>query len=171
MNKVLTLLVAISLFTFSCGESQKGDVDGGNDSAASADSGTTASEETPNYNTDPSKDIFEQPNDRVMDISLDEMEELITGGGENYNVIDVRTPEEWAQGVIGDPLKIDWFDANWEKEIYKLDKNRLYAVYCAAGGRSSKAVKKMKELGFAKVYNLPGGFGAWQAAGKPVNKN
>ena len=43
-------------------------------------------------------------------------------------------------------------------------------MYCRSGNRSGKAAKLMKELGFAEVYNLEGGFGAWSSAGKVVAK-
>ncbi|MBM3429502.1 MAG: rhodanese-like domain-containing protein [Bacteroidetes bacterium] len=35
-------------------------------------------------------------------------------------------------------------------------------VYCAAGRRSSKAIKNLSKAGFKKVYDLEGGFDDWR---------
>lgn len=43
-------------------------------------------------------------------------------------------------------------------------------LHCAAGGRSALAVRTLQELGYANVAHLDGGFGAWAAAGQPVEK-
>ena len=41
-------------------------------------------------------------------------------------------------------------------------------VYCAGGMRSALAADTLKTLGFENVGHVEGGFGAWQAAGLPV---
>ncbi len=85
---------------------------------------------------------------------------------ENGQVLDVRTPEEWADvGTIADAHKIDFFSENFDQQVSQLDKTKPVMVYCAAGGRSAKAMEKMKALGFTEVYNLSGGMGAWKEAG------
>ena len=85
-------------------------------------------------------------------------------------LIDVRTPAEVKQGMISGAVPIDYNSPEFKSKISKLDKNKPYFVYCAAGGRSSKAANLMEELGFKKVYNLSGGITAWQEEGLPVKK-
>ncbi len=84
-------------------------------------------------------------------------------------VLDVRTPEEWASGVIAGARFID-FNAGGFKAAAptQLDKARPVYVYCAAGGRSYRASKQLKELGFTEVYDLVGGMEAWREAGLPT---
>lgn len=84
-------------------------------------------------------------------------------------VVDVRTPEEWATGVITGARFID-FNAGGFKEAAaaQLDKTKPVYVYCAAGGRSYRASKQLRELGFTEVYDLVGGMGAWKEAGMPT---
>ena len=52
----------------------------------------------------------------------------------------------------------------------ELEKSRVYLVHCAAGGRSARACQKLAKMNFSELYNLEGGLGAWQRAGKPVEK-
>ena len=77
-------------------------------------------------------------------------------------IIDVRTPEEWAEGIIPNALQIDIYQG--QGFIYKLDeldKSKNYYVYCKAGGRSAQACSIMNQLGFENTYNLLGGFMQW----------
>jgi phage shock protein E len=75
----------------------------------------------------------------------------------NAQLLDVRTPQEWATGKVASSNCINFNDAAFKQQIEKLDKNKPVFVYCAAGGRSSKAAPILKEAGFKYIYNLTGG--------------
>lgn len=85
-------------------------------------------------------------------------------------VLDVRTPEEVAAGMIPSAKHIDFYDPNFASLIGEFPKDKPVMVYCAAGGRSGQAMNKMKGLGFLEVYNLNGGYRAWSSAGMPTTK-
>ncbi|MEJ6735779.1 MAG: rhodanese-like domain-containing protein [Flavobacteriales bacterium] len=107
----------------------------------------------------------EQENETISkDINVAEFSELIAKG--EGQVLDVRTPDEWASGIVKGATKMNFFDNDFNTQLEKLDKNKPVYVYCKSGGRSGKATKQMKEMGFTAVYNLIGGIGAWDAAGK-----
>lgn len=98
-------------------------------------------------------------------------EELVTLlKDESVQLLDVRTPEEVAQGAIAGAGHIDIYDPEFDNKLSQLDKTKPVAVYCAAGGRSAKASMKLKELGFQKIYDLKGGYRGWQQAGFPVSQ-
>jgi len=72
-------------------------------------------------------------------------------------IIDVRTPEEYEEGHLAEADQlIDFRSDSFDSEISKLDKNETYYLYCRTGGRSGKAVEKMKKAGFSDVYNVGG---------------
>ena len=52
----------------------------------------------------------------------------------------------------------------------KLDKNKELYIYCKSGNRSGKAARKLKELGFTKVYDLRGGISNWNSNNLEVIK-
>lgn len=85
-------------------------------------------------------------------------------------ILDVRTPEEWAEGTIAGAEKMNYHDEDFAQQIEKLDKNAPVYVYCKRGGRSSSAADILKEKGFTKVYNLDGGITSWQESGFEVVK-
>jgi len=69
----------------------------------------------------------------------------------NAVLIDVRTPEEFAQQHLEGALNINVQSADFVTQIEALDRNTAYAVYCRSGNRSAQAVKIMKDLGFTSV--------------------
>jgi thioredoxin len=91
---------------------------------------------------------------------------------ENPQLIDVRTPAEYAVDKINDAKNINWNGNDFIAQVEKLDKSKPVFVYCKVGGRSSQAANKLSELGFKEIYNLEGGIMKWNAAGmqKPTSK-
>mgnify|MGYP001614730040 FL=1 len=85
-------------------------------------------------------------------------------------VLDVRAPEERMRGYIEGSENINFYDQDFRNKLEKLDRSKTYIVHCAVGGRSAKAVKIMKELGFGSAYNLTGGFGEWVKKGMKVGR-
>ena len=85
-------------------------------------------------------------------------------------VLDVRTPEEFAEGHIEGAINIDFKGDDFDAEIGKLDKAVPYVMHCASGGRSGKSLSKFESLGFKKIYHLEAGFSGWSDAGLPVSK-
>ena len=85
-------------------------------------------------------------------------------------VLDVRTREEYAAGHIPGAVNIDVNAPDFQEKISKLDKNKTYLVHCAAGVRSARACDRMSRLDFSKLYNLGGGFRAWEKAGNKAEK-
>lgn len=85
-------------------------------------------------------------------------------------VIDVRTPEEFADGFIAGAKLLDWTSGQFAKEIGSLDRNAAYFVYCRSGNRSARATAMMHDLGFTNVTELGGGILAWESAGLPIER-
>lgn len=82
---------------------------------------------------------------------------------DNALVLDVRTAEECAEGIIPKAVMIDIYKGQgFIYQVEELDKSKNIYVYCKAGGRSAQACSIMNQLGFANTYNLMGGFMQWE---------
>lgn len=92
---------------------------------------------------------------------------------EDVVVIDIRTPQEIAQGkVINTAKEIDFYAPDFKEKIQSLDPTKTYLLYCHSGNRTNAAKSIMKDFGFKNVYDLAGGMGAWEKSGcKTVCKN
>jgi rhodanese-related sulfurtransferase len=86
-------------------------------------------------------------------------------------ILDVRTPAEFAAGHIVGAVNIDFWGKDFEDSVAILEKGGLCLVYCTSGVRSGGAMKKMRKIGFKKIYNMNGGMFSWRAAGLPVVSN
>ena len=80
---------------------------------------------------------------------------------ERYVLIDVRTQDEFNEGHLEKATLIDFYSENFPEEIAKLDRDKEYLVYCHSGGRSSKCMKMMGDMGFKNVFNMSGGILDW----------
>ena len=77
-------------------------------------------------------------------------------------LIDVRTPEEYAEGHIEGALNIDFMNPPaFDKEFSALDTSKPLMIYCRSGNRSRRAAEKLKAMGFQQVFDLEGGYRAW----------
>ncbi|MCB0537569.1 MAG: rhodanese-like domain-containing protein [Bacteroidetes bacterium] len=94
-------------------------------------------------------------------VSQDEFKQLMSSLP-NYQLIDVRTPEEIAEGKIDGALEMNFYDSNFKEQLAQLDKEKPVLVYCRSGNRSGKAAKLMNEMGFKQVYDLIGGYSEWK---------
>ena len=92
------------------------------------------------------------------DVQPKEGVELVAAGG--LRLIDVRTPQETAGGIIPGAVLIplDQLEARLD-ELPRDGAPTL--VYCAAGGRSAAACEFLTSQGFKNLMNLEGGFSSW----------
>lgn len=81
-------------------------------------------------------------------------------------VVDVRTPQEFAEGhvpgAINLPVEnvVQWADT--------LPKDKPVYLYCRSGNRSRQAAEYLKKKGYTNLYNLEGGILAIQREGFPL---
>ncbi|BBD06809.1 rhodanese-like domain-containing protein [Desulfovibrio ferrophilus] len=94
--------------------------------------------------------------------------ELVRERPDEVVVLDVRTPEEVATGIIPGAQVINFYDSQFEARIAGLDRGRIYLVYCHSGGRSATTINRMRSLGFADVRHVGGGIVEWLREGLPL---
>jgi rhodanese-related sulfurtransferase len=85
-------------------------------------------------------------------------------------LVDVRTPEEFANGHMRDAKNIPL--ADFGTRIGELDKSKgkSIVVVCQTGARVDQAIRMLTGAGFDDVVGLDGGVAAWQAANLPTAK-
>ena len=83
-------------------------------------------------------------------------------------ILDVRQPAEWVQGHVPGAHHIS--GSQLPQRMDEVPHNRPVAVYCSSSYRSSVAASLLKRGGHCEVFNVLGGFLAWQAANLPVEQ-
>lgn len=94
---------------------------------------------------------------------------LIKANADNtdFYILDVRTPSEFETGHIKGANNINFSSSDFDSLINKLNRNKIYLIYCQSGSRSTQAFNLMKSLHFRELYNLTGGFGSWKSNDLP----
>jgi len=100
-----------------------------------------------------------------VDVSPAEAKELIDTRPELV-VIDVSP--SYSQGHLPGAVNYYVGDGSLDAAIPGLDKDGEYLVYCHIESASSAGAQKLIDAGFTNVYRLEGEYGAWVAAGYPV---
>ena len=91
-------------------------------------------------------------------------------GNPRFVILDIRTPEEYAEGHIEGAVNMDYYHPGFQVELNKLDKTKVYLMYCRTGNRSGQAFEFMKEQHFTEVYHMEDGIVSWRKEGLPVVK-
>ena len=95
-----------------------------------------------------------------VNITMEEAVELMETE-EDYLIVDVRTPEEYAEGHIPGAINVP-NETIGKEEIAELpDKEQMLLVYCRSGNRSKQASKKLKDLGYMDIREF-GGIKSWK---------
>jgi rhodanese-related sulfurtransferase len=101
----------------------------------------------------------QSPAESYQDLDSKEFAELSQRKG--YVLLDVRTPEEYKTGRIGEAVLLDYSSNDFEQKASLLDKDTHYLVYCRSGKRSAAAAHWLSQQGY-QVSNLRGGILSWE---------
>lgn len=70
-------------------------------------------------------------------------------------LLDVRTPDEYAQGHIKDSINLPLLSLRHASERIP-NKNAPVFVYCRSGSRSAQAVSLLEGMGYTNVQSIGG---------------
>jgi rhodanese-related sulfurtransferase len=94
----------------------------------------------------------------VKSISPDELRRRLQGHAPPY-MLDVREPEEMADGVISGSVNIPMGELS--ERLDALPRDRDIVVICHLGARSAYVTNQLNAIGYERVVNLSGGVEAW----------
>jgi rhodanese-related sulfurtransferase len=106
----------------------------------------------------------------VADVTVEQARALLEQPKADLAVLDVRTPQEFAEGHLRGAVNLNVMAANFEQQVAGLDRGKHYLIYCRTGNRSARAVQTMTRLGFTRISHMNEGIVAWQAKRFPLLK-
>jgi len=106
---------------------------------------------------------------RTVDVNPELAAELVASKA-GLVILDVRTPEEFAEGHLAGAVNIDFKGADFAAKVGELDPAKPYLVHCRSGARSGASLPVLEALNFTELYHLNTGYLGWTEAGKPVEK-
>ena len=102
------------------------------------------------------------------EIDAAKLKEMIDSEGDNLHLYDIRTPQEFQQGMIRGgiltPLNIV------PAKMHDIPKDKTVVFYCRSGARSASACEYVNEQLGLDTINLAGGIISWYQSGNEVIK-
>ena len=81
--------------------------------------------------------------------------------GSDYLIVDVRRPDEFAEGHIAGAINVPNETIEDEMPEALPDKEQILLIYCRSGNRSKEAAQKLTDMGYTNVYEF-GGISTWE---------
>jgi molybdopterin/thiamine biosynthesis adenylyltransferase/rhodanese-related sulfurtransferase len=110
------------------------------------------------------KELMEESRKLVPEWTTDQVQQSLANGG-GQKLIDVREREEYRDGHLPNAVSVPRGYLDMRIEEVVPDKGTPVILYCAGGTRSLLAGRTLKEMGYADVISMSGGYGAWKGAG------
>ena len=88
--------------------------------------------------------------------------------GERFHLIDVREHEEWTRGHLPGATHLSKGIIERDIERTVPDRDADIVLYCGGGYRSALAADNLRQMGYARVVSMDGGWRGWNEAGHPV---
>jgi rhodanese-related sulfurtransferase len=88
----------------------------------------------------------------------------------NALVLDIRDGGEFNGGRIPKSKNIPLAEIDKRVDEISRFKDKPVIVTCRNNAKAGAAARALKALGFTEVYQLQGGFAAWQSASLPTEK-
>lgn len=86
-----------------------------------------------------------------------------------HQIIDVRSPEEFAEGHVKGALNIPFNQIDKHQDLLNSLKDKTLVVYCRSGRRAGIFENTLSKEGF-NLLHLTGDMNAWQAENLPTVK-
>jgi adenylyltransferase/sulfurtransferase len=111
------------------------------------------------------KKLVDEAKSEIKEITPDDLKNM-QQKKENFTLIDVREPDEVAQGAIpgAEPLPRGLLE--YKIDSVTTDKDKPVVLYCGGGGRSALGAQSLKKMGFKNVMSLAGGYKGWKEENK-----
>jgi adenylyltransferase/sulfurtransferase len=106
--------------------------------------------------------LFEKNEFDVPLISASGLQELLASGT-NFQLVDVREPDEWEEGIINPALLLPQGEFYSGAAVTQLSQENPIILYCKSGQRSANCAVALTKAGFKDVASLDGGMIAWDA--------
>jgi phage shock protein E len=113
-------------------------------------------------------DLVAEANKQIKAVTAQDAKKMIDGG--NVIAVDVRELDEYEAEHIPNAVHIPRGLLEFQIATKAPKKDATIITYCLKGGRGALSAQTLNILGYTNVYNLTGGFVAWQAAKFPTEK-
>jgi len=111
-------------------------------------------------------DLVNEARQRITEVDVAGTVDAL--GDAEVAILDVREPEEFAQGHIQGAINIPRGVAEMGVPQRLPDRSQRIICYCGGGNRSALAADNLRQMGYERIESMAGGFRAWVQSGQKV---
>lgn len=100
-----------------------------------------------------------------MDLSVEHLDQSMAS--KSFTLVNVHVPDQGSLPNTDLSIPFDQITDNLDKLPAK---DAPIVLYCRSGSMSTQAATALVAAGYTQIYELDGGFNAWQAAGHDLVK-
>ncbi len=115
-------------------------------------------------------ELLEEARTEVKEVSVEEAHHLLAND-KRLIFLDIREPEQVAAGYIKGSVFLRGDEVEMHAHHLLPDREKPIVLYCGEGTRSLFTALTLKEMGYADVRAMSGGFKAWVEAGYEVESD
>lgn len=102
---------------------------------------------------------------------LDASEATMKYNREDAQFVDVRGEADFRKAHLPGALQVSLTTIEQKNKRLERARSKPVIVYCQSGVQAGKVGKKLKSMGYEKVFLLKGGIASWQAANLPIDRD
>jgi len=106
---------------------------------------------------------------RIREIDIEQYKQMVASK-DPHVLVDVREESEWAAGHAAGALQLGKGIIERDIETKVPRKETTLVLYCGGGFRSALSADALRQMGYANVISLDGGWRAIQSSGLPLEK-
>lgn len=108
------------------------------------------------------------PDDVTVEITSDEYIAKFVRSSRKYQLIDVREPDEFAEGHLAGAVNVPL--SALEKRYEEISQDNPVVLVCARGARSAMAGEYLATMGYESLFSLIGGTLGYVRDGHNIEK-
>ena len=86
----------------------------------------------------------------------------------DFVLLDIRRKSDFLKNWIDGAINMPYYDEDFDKKLKKMDRSKIYLVYCSSDAVSNITVETMDELDFKSVNKIAGGISRWHKKGLEI---
>jgi rhodanese-related sulfurtransferase len=108
------------------------------------------------------------PATKMRPMTQEQLLEHLNGHPDHLFVLDVRTPQEFAEGHVPGAVNVPYDQV--ASRLAEVPKDKDIVLYCRSGRRAGLAADVLAASGYTRLSHLEGDMPAWIEKGRPVAK-
>jgi rhodanese-related sulfurtransferase len=86
----------------------------------------------------------------------------------DFVLMDIRRKSDYEKHRIYNAVNMPYYNEDFDRKLKKLNRNKIYLIYCLSDSISNITSETMNDLGFKNINKISGGISNWHKSGLEI---